>query len=206
MNGNKEGFFLRKFIHVAFSLLLLCGTYYLEKRIFILLLLVCFLAESLWEFIRLKQPDSLPNFLNFKLVLKERETKTLTDAWYFILGMLIASLFLWDAWLRALILIVGISDTVAYFVGKALDGPKIFYGKTLYGSFSFFITTVLILYAFGLTKVVGIVHIFSLAILLTLSESLFERDNLSIPIAYVLFYIFLGHVVHFPLTKLLSNP
>jgi len=122
-----------------------------------------------------------------KIVLKEREAKSFTDAWFFILGMLIASLFLWEVWLRALILIMGISDTVAYFVGKALDGPKMFYGKTLYGSLSFFVSTVLILYAFGLSKVAGIVYIFILAVLLTLSEALFERDNLSIPIVYVLF-------------------
>ena len=119
-------------------------------------------------------------------MLKEREAKTFTDAWYFILGILIASLFLWDSLLQALILIVGISDTVAYFVGKSLNGPKIFHGKTLYGSLSFFISTVLILYAFGLTKVVGVVYLFLLAALLTLSEALFKRDNLFIPIVYVL--------------------
>jgi dolichol kinase len=186
LNGNKGSFFLRKLIHVAFSLFLLCGTYYLEKRTFLLLLFVCFLAESLWEFIRLKKPDSLPRFLRVKSLLKEREAKTFTDAWYFILGILIASLFLWDSLLQALILIVGISDTVAYFVGKSLDGPKILHGKTLYGSLSFFISTVLILYAFGLTKVVGVVYLFLLAALLTLSEALFKRDNLSIPIVYVL--------------------
>ena len=119
-------------------------------------------------------------------MLKEREAKTFTDAWYFILGMLIASIFLWEAWLQALILIVGISDTIAYFVGKALDGPKIFHGKTLYGSLGFFISTVLILYAFGLSKLAGVVYLFLLAALLTLSEALFKRDNLSIPIVYVL--------------------
>jgi len=119
-------------------------------------------------------------------LLKEREAKTFTDAWYFILGMLIASIFLWEAWLQALILIVGISDTVAYFVGKSLDGPKLFNRKTLYGSLSFFISTVLILYAFGLSKVAGVVYLFLLAALLTLSEALFKRDNLSIPIVYVL--------------------
>lgn len=124
-------------------------------------------------------------------MLKEREAKTFTDAWYFILGMLIASIFLWDSLLQALILIVGISDTIAYFVGKALDGPKIFHGKTLYGSLSFFISTVLILYAFGLTKVAGVVYLFLLAALLTLSEALFKRDNLSIPIVYVLFCSYL---------------
>jgi len=119
-------------------------------------------------------------------LLKEQEVKTFTDAWYFILGILIASLFLWDSWLRALILIVGISDTVAYFVGNALDGPKILHGKTLYGSVSFFISTVLILYALGLTKVISVVYLFLLAVLLTLSEALFKRDNLFIPIVYVL--------------------
>ena len=170
-------------------MLLLCGTYYLEKKTFLFLLSVCFLAESLWEFIRLKKPDSLPRFLHVKSLLKEQEAKTFTDAWYFILGILIASLFLWDSWLRALILIVGISDTVAYFVGKALDGPKIFHGKTLYGSLSFFISTVLILYAFGLTKVISVVYLFLLAVLLTLSEALFKRDNLFIPIVYVLLLI-----------------
>jgi len=187
LNGNKESFLLRKLIHVIFSLLLLCGTYYFEKGTFIFLLFACFLIESLWEFVRLTKSHRLPKFLQMKIVLKEREAKSFTDAWFFILGMLIASLFLWEVWLRALILIMGISDTVAYFVGKALDGPKMFYGKTLYGSLSFFVSTVLILYAFGLSKVAGIVYIFILAVLLTLSEALFERDNLSIPIVYVLF-------------------
>jgi len=97
LNGNKENLFLLKLIHAAFSLFLLCGTYYLEKRTFLLLLFVCFLAESLWEFIRLKKPGSLPRFLRIKSLLKEREAKTFMDAWYFILGILIASLFLWEA-------------------------------------------------------------------------------------------------------------
>lgn len=129
-------------------------------------------------------------------MLKEREAKTFTDAWYFILGILIASLFLWEAWLQALILIVGISDTVAYFVGKSLDGPKIFHGKTLYGSLSFFISTVLILYAFGLTKVAGVVYLFLLSALLTLSEALFKRDNLSIPIVYVIYVLLLTIILN----------
>jgi dolichol kinase len=45
---------------------------------------------------------------------------------------------------------------------------------------------VLILYAFGLSKVAGVVYLFLLSALLTLSEALFKRDNLSIPIVYVL--------------------
>jgi len=186
LNGSKQGFILRKLIHLAFSLLLYFGTYLLEKSFFTIILFVCFLSVSFWEFLRLKKSPFLPRFLRISSVLKRKEEDSLSDAWYYVLGILFASFMLWDVWLRALILILGISDTLAYFVGKGLNGPRLFGQKTIYGSSSFFFSSLIILYAMGLPNLVGIFQTILCALLLTLSEVFFERDNLSIPIVYTL--------------------
>jgi len=191
LNGNKLGGLARKLIHILFSALLFLSTYRMERETFLLLLLFLFLSLSLWEYMRLKRPFFLPKVLRFEGLLKEREGKRVSDAWFFLLGVLAGSLFLWGDPLRSLLLVLGVSDPLAYFLGTTISGPRIYKEKTLCGSAGFFLSAFLLLLIFCRDCGLSVFHLFLLALLTTLCNlSLSLGDKADIFLRSVMYLIY----------------
>ncbi len=191
--GINYGEVLRKIIHLKASFFFLFLTFYLSQKNFNLLVFFLFLMISFWEFLRLRGKFFFLDFFHMKILLKEDEEKRVSDAWYFVLGVFLASLLLWGNEFRALLLVLGVADVMAFFVGKAFGlrwGNRVLlHHKTLYGSLSFFVVTFLILYAFNLWSGENFLYLFLLSLGSTLGELCFRRDNLTTPLGYSLAYV-----------------
>lgn len=85
----------------------------------------------------------------------------------------------------ALIAILGVADTLAYYIGTRIKSTRLALGKTVAGGVAFFVCTVIVL-----TFVASPQVAFGVALCLTLTEltSPFGIDNASIPIVGALLF------------------
>ena len=118
----------------------------------------------------------------------EKEKNTLTGASYYLIGCLLTVYFIQDeSIIMASLLIMSISDSFAAIIGIKYGKTKIYNNKSLEGSFSFLITTLIILNFF--IPSLSIIKLICIAITVTLVELFsFHRfnDNLTIPISSAL--------------------
>jgi len=185
LNGNKRKInWKRKLFHLFTSLALFLLYFFLEKREFFYLLFLGFILFTLFEFLRLKRKELLPFKGLWEPLLKEKERNSLSDAFYFLFGLLLSLLIAPYELFGITILILGMADPLAEISGKLLKGKEIFRGKTLEGGLGFFLSSLLLQYLyFGEHKSLHLLH----ALFLSLVELLSERDNLWIPLVSGIF-------------------
>jgi len=180
LNGNKKKInWKRKLFHFFTSLALFLLYLFLEKREFLWLLFLGIILFTLFEVLRLKKRELLPFKGIWEPLLKEKERNSLSDAFYFLLGLFLCFLIAPYELFGIVILILGIADPLAEISGKMLREKGIFRGKTLEGLLGFFLTSLFLQYLyFGELKNLHLLH----ALFLSLVELLSERDNLWIPL------------------------
>ena len=122
----------------------------------------------------------------FNIVTREIEQKrnNVTGASYYLLGCLIVVYFFQDInIIISSLLIMSISDSFAALIGVKYGKTKIYGKKSLEGSFSFFVSTIIILYMF-MNDLSSFEYIY-ISLLIT-SVELFSfhkiNDNLTIPV------------------------
>ena len=177
---------LRKLIHLFDSIIPL-SLFYLSRET-----LITILAPITFTFIFLDIARHHIKFLGklyltfFSIVTRdiEKRQNNVTGASYYLLGCLIVVYLFEDINLiMASLLVMSISDSVAALIGVKYGKTKIYGNKSLEGSFSFFLSTLIILYIF-MPSFSSFEYVI-VSILITLVE-LFSfyrmNDNLTIPV------------------------
>ncbi|MFN4196880.1 MAG: hypothetical protein ACK4FM_02605 [Caldimicrobium sp.] len=133
----------------------------------------------------MKFPKIVPFPFLWTPLLKENEYKRLSDATFYLLGLLISALLVSGKDLRYLILVLGIADPLAGIVGSLYGKKFLMFNKSPLGSFIFFLCTFLIgrLY---LNYPINV--LLALAVFLSFVEFFSERDNFWVPFGGALFF------------------
>tara|TARA_Y100001978_G_scaffold69943_1_gene62849 strand:+ start:4912 stop:5505 length:594 start_codon:yes stop_codon:yes gene_type:complete len=194
-NFNYKNEILRKLIHLFDSVIPL-SLFYISRENLLFILTPLTIIFIILDFSR-HHITFLGKIYStfFNIVTREIEQKrnNVTGASYYLLGCLIVVYFFNDInIIISSLLIMSISDSFAALVGVKYGKTKIYGKKSLEGSFSFFISTIIILYMF-MNNLSTIEYIY-ISLLITLVELFsFHRinDNLTIPVfaALVLNYI-----------------
>ena len=194
-NFNYKNEILRKLIHLFDSVIPL-SLFYISRENLLFILTPLTIIFIILDFSR-HHITFLGKIYStfFNIVTREIEQKrnNVTGASYYLLGCLIVVYFFHDInIIISSLLIMSISDSFAALVGVKYGKTKIYGKKSLEGSFSFFISTIIILYMF-MNNLSTIEYIY-ISLLITLVELFsFHRinDNLTIPVfaALVLNYI-----------------
>ncbi len=194
-NFNYKNEILRKLIHLFDSVIPL-SLFYISRENLLFILTPVTIIFIILDFSR-HHITFLGKIYStfFNIVTREIEQKrnNVTGASYYLLGCLIVVYFFHDInIIISSLLIMSISDSFAALVGVKYGKTKIYGKKSLEGSFSFFISTIIILYMF-MNNLSTIEYIY-ISLLITLVELFsFHRinDNLTIPVfaALVLNYI-----------------
>lgn len=194
-NFNYKNEILRKLIHLFDSVIPL-SLFYISRENLLFILTPITIIFIILDFSR-HHITFLGKIYStfFNIVTREIEQKrnNVTGASYYLLGCLIVVYFFNDInIIISSLLIMSISDSFAALVGVKYGKTKIYGKKSLEGSFSFFISTIIILYMF-MNNLSTIEYIY-ISLLITLVELFsFHRinDNLTIPVfaALVLNYI-----------------
>ncbi|MFN3406600.1 MAG: diacylglycerol/polyprenol kinase family protein [Caldimicrobium sp.] len=174
----------RKLFHILFSLVLYLLCSYSEKFYFIIFLSHLLIFFLIWEFLRLKFPQIVPFSYLWAPLLKEKEFNKLSDATFYLMGILISAFLVSRKDLGYLILVLGIADPLAGIVGSLYGKKFLRFNKSLFGSLIFFLCTFFIgklylNYPFGILLVLGL--------FLSFVEFFSERDNFWVPFGGALF-------------------
>ncbi len=169
----------RKVFHIFWGFFLFLLSFYISSFYFNLILAFLFLSISLFETIRLFYPQYIPLKFLWQPLLKDEEKMKISDAWFFITGVIISWSLLELKQFQLILLILTFSDTFASLVGIFIGKRKLKTNKTLEGSFGFLISTLII--SFLYTKTFSF-YILIFCILLTITETFTKRDNLWIPL------------------------
>ena len=194
-NFNYKNEILRKLIHLFDSVIPL-SLFYISRENLLFILTPVTIIFIILDFSR-HHITFLGKIYStfFNIVTREIEQKrnNVTGASYYLLGCLIVVYFFHDInIIISSLLIMSISDSFAALVGIKYGKTKIYGKKSLEGSFSFFISTIIILYMF-MNNLSPFEYIY-ISLLITIVELFsFHRinDNLTIPVfaALVLNYI-----------------
>jgi dolichol kinase len=170
--------FKRKLFHISFGLIIFFLTYYLPLDYVFYLLAGLWIGLSIFEFWRIFFYEKVPLKFLWEPLLKSEERKKINDAWFFLIGLIFASVFLEKHEFRTILLVLSLADPLACIIGVPLGKHKIYKNKSLEGTLTFLITALLIcisqLHAFSF-------KIFMLALIFTLAEVFTRRDNFWIP-------------------------
>ena len=185
-NFNYKNEILRKLIHLFDSVIPL-SLFYISRENLLFILTPLTIIFIILDFSR-HHITFLGKIYStfFNIVTREIEQKrnNVTGASYYLLGCLIVVYFFHDInIIISSLLIMSISDSFAALVGVKYGKTKIYGKKSLEGSFSFFISTIIILYMF-MNNLSTIEYIY-ISLLITLVELFsFHRinDNLTIPV------------------------
>ena len=185
-NFNYKNEILRKLIHLFDSVIPL-SLFYISRENLLFILTPITIIFIILDFSR-HHITFLGKIYStfFNIVTREIEQKrnNVTGASYYLLGCLIVVYFFHDInIIISSLLIMSISDSFAALVGVKYGKTKIYGKKSLEGSFSFFISTIIILYMF-MNNLSTIEYIY-ISLLITLVELFsFHRinDNLTIPV------------------------
>lgn len=175
----------RKFIHLSTSLFFFLLAKNLSFNTFQLILILFLLTVLVVEFIRLIFPEQLPYKKFLTSLLKEREKKKLSDATFFLSGVLFANLLISGKPLEFLILVLGISDFLAGLIGGLYGKPFLNFNKSLLGAISFFLSSLVIGFFY---LEISTINLILLCLSMTLSEFFTVRDNLWIPLSGALYF------------------
>ena len=185
-NFNYKNEILRKLIHLFDSVIPL-SLFYISRENLLFILTPITIIFIILDFSR-HHITFLGKIYStfFNIVTREIEQKrnNVTGASYYLLGCLIVVYFFNDInIIISSLLIMSISDSFAALVGVKYGKTKIYGKKSLEGSFSFFISTIIILYMF-MNNLSPFEYIY-ISLLITIVELFsFHRinDNLTIPV------------------------
>lgn len=167
--------FMRKLTHVSVSLLICVLVPFIGYHLFILLGL---LFVGLLYIARRVFPLQ---------VLADHSDKSYGEI-FFPLGVAIAAILCQNSsQFITTIAILGLADTAAFIVGRAVSSPKLFHGKTLLGSAAFMIVTFGIC-LFTLSPMSAI----AVATLASICEAVSTRgsDNTTVPVVVALLLVY----------------
>ena len=185
-NFNYKNEILRKLIHLFDSVIPL-SLFYISRENLLFILTPITIIFIILDFAR-HHISYLGKIYStfFNIVTREIEQKrnNVTGASYYLLGCLIVVYFFQDInIIISSLLIMSISDSFAALIGVKYGKTKIYGKKSLEGSFSFFVSTIIILYMF-MNNLSSFEYIY-ISLLITLVE-LFSfhkiNDNLTIPV------------------------
>ena len=185
-NFNYKNEILRKLIHLFDSVIPL-SLFYISRENLLFILTPITIIFIILDFAR-HHISYLGKIYStfFNIVTREIEQKrnNVTGASYYLLGCLIVVYFFQDInIIISSLLIMSISDSFAALIGVKYGKTKIYGKKSLEGSFSFFVSTIIILYMF-INNLSPFEYIY-ISLLITLVELFsFHRinDNLTIPV------------------------
>tara|TARA_B100001287_G_scaffold160059_2_gene134518 strand:+ start:2398 stop:3006 length:609 start_codon:yes stop_codon:yes gene_type:complete len=185
-NFNYKNEILRKLIHLFDSVIPL-SLFYISRENLLFILTPITIIFIILDFAR-HHISYLGKIYStfFNIVTREIEQKrnNVTGASYYLLGCLIVVYFFQDInIIISSLLIMSISDSFAALIGVKYGKTKIYGKKSLEGSFSFFVSTIIILYMF-MNNLSPFEYIY-ISLLITLVELFsFHRinDNLTIPV------------------------
>tara|TARA_Y100000766_G_scaffold277837_1_gene283793 strand:- start:1430 stop:2038 length:609 start_codon:yes stop_codon:yes gene_type:complete len=185
-NFNYKNEILRKLIHLFDSVIPL-SLFYISRENLLFILTPITIIFIILDFAR-HHISYLGKIYStfFNIVTREIEQKrnNVTGASYYLLGCLIVVYFFQDInIIISSLLIMSISDSFAALIGVKYGKTKIYGKKSLEGSFSFFVSTIIILYIF-MSNLSPFEYIY-ISLLITLVELFsFHRinDNLTIPV------------------------
>ena len=185
-NFNYKNEILRKLIHLFDSVIPL-SLFYISRENLLFILTPITIIFIILDFAR-HHISYLGKIYStfFNIVTREIEQKrnNVTGASYYLLGCLIVVYFFQDInIIISSLLIMSISDSFAALIGVKYGKTKIYGKKSLEGSFSFFVSTIIILYIF-MNNLSPFEYIY-ISLLITLVELFsFHRinDNLTIPV------------------------
>ena len=185
-NFNYKNEILRKLIHLFDSVIPL-SLFYISRENLLFILTPVTIIFIILDFAR-HHISYLGKIYStcFNIVTREIEQKrnNVTGASYYLLGCLIVVYFFHDInIIISSLLIMSISDSFAALIGVKYGKTKIYGKKSLEGSFSFFVSTIIILYMF-MNNLSPFEYMY-ISLLITLVE-LFSfhiiNDNLTIPV------------------------
>lgn len=168
----------RRVFHFISALCLLFFSKSLPEKLFSPFLALLTGLSLIWELLRLKFPNKFLLQNIWLPLLKEKEKKHLSDAFFFLLGLFLASLFVSGKKLEFLVLVLGISDPLAGTLGELYGKPFLKFKKSLLGALLFFSSSLLI--AIFYLKI-SLLNLIILSLFLTFIEFFTERDNFWIP-------------------------
>jgi len=115
----------------------------------------------------------------------EKQKNNVTGATYYLLGCLLTVYFFEDiSIIISSLLIMSISDSFAALIGKKYGHTKIYNKKTLEGSFSFLVSTIIILSIFSVNLSLYALVLISIIVTLVELFSFYRlNDNLTIPLS-----------------------
>ena len=162
---------LRKLIHLFDSIIPL-SLFYLNRESLLFILLPLTIAFCLVDFLRhhVGIIQKIYLFLFDRLTRSiEKQKNILTGASYYLIGCLFVVYFIHDeSIIMASLLVMSISDSIAAIIGIKYGKTKIYNNKSLEGSFSFLVSTLIILNFF--IPSLSMIKLIFIAIMLTFVE------------------------------------
>ncbi|MGE5457686.1 MAG: DUF92 domain-containing protein [Methanococcaceae archaeon] len=185
-----ERLYIRKLIHLSTGLIICILSYFVEKNV----LLYLILAGTIFSFLTF-------NYKKFHLLHKTTDASLGTL--YYPIGILSSYLILYNLplyYFQSSLLVLSISDTLAYFAGQIKKGNiwiRTFHDrKSIYGITVYSLSACLILYLF----LPGSLSLYILYILFAVlwavileTASMRGSDNFSIPAGLALFFLLTYH-------------
>ena len=175
----------RKLFHASFGTFLLILSYYVDFKYFKLFLFFLFLGMCIFELLRLKLEKYLPMKFFWKPLLKADESKRLTDAWFYLLGINFSVFFVSTLGFRLILSVLSYADPVAAILGHHFGKTRPFGNKSIEGSFFFFLASLII--GLILLKSFSLKLIF-FCLLASAIEFFTKRDNLWLPVGLTIFW------------------
>ena len=190
MKINKQlkyrGEFLRKLIH-SFNSIIPLSLFFIERETLLIILLPTTITFIFLDFSRhyISFIGKTYSFLFDRVTRNiEKQKNNITGATYYLLGCLLTIYFFKDvSIIISSLLIMSISDSLAALIGTSYGCTEIYKGKTLEGSFSFLLSTIIILSIFSVN--LNLYAVVFISIIITFVELFsFDRinDNLTIPL------------------------
>ncbi len=187
---DQKGPIIRKLIHLFTGLIILILSYVVEKNV----LLYLIIAGTIFSFLTF-------NYKNFHLLHKTTDASLGTL--YYPVGILLSYLILYNLplyYFQSALMVLSISDTLAYFAGQVQKGNiwiRTFHDrKSMYGITAYFLSTGLILRLF-LPDLLSsnIMYLFFVVLWAVILETASIRgsDNFSIPAGLALFFFLTFH-------------
>jgi dolichol kinase len=178
--------FLRKLIHLFDSIIPL-SLFFIERETLLIILLPITITFIFLDFSRhyISFIGKTYSFLFDRVTRNiEKQKNNITGATYYLVGCLFTIYFFKDvSIIMSSLLIMSISDSVAALIGRSYGRTEIYKGKTLEGSFSFLLSTIIILSIFSVNlNLYAVVFISIIIMFVELFSSDRINDNLTIPI------------------------
>lgn len=174
----------RRLFHTCICLIFPMAALFLQRDIFLILLVSITAIFLLFELIRMRIPSVNKWFLTyFHVLVRKKETAKLTGSSYLLIASVI-SFLIFDKSIAVLSFsFLAVGDPVGGAAGTRW-GKRKFRGKSLEGSFAFFLSALIFGLLINMVTRVDLLVLFVGALTATLTEffSLPPDDNLTVPL------------------------